>query len=230
MNFKSAGATMAIGGVLALLLLLGGWFLLIGPTTTKLTETQEERTNLEDFLDQSRTKLAQLQAAEKNLPATQQAESQLTTVFPDTAEQLRFFEELTDVARAAGIDPKNITSLAPAAPAPVIEGGSSNPAELRELAAQAEIAPQTVTMTVTASNDQVRRLLEGLERMDRAFFISNLSVSGEGGQATTTISGTTFVAPPLLDPDERAAAEAAQATAAGDGEAAQGDAAGDSEG
>ena len=47
-------------------------------------------------------------------------------------------------------------------------------------------------------------MLAGLESLDRAFLLRSISIAGEAGSSTLTVtlSGSTFVAPPLVAPDE----------------------------
>ena len=66
----------------------------------------------------------------------------------------------------------------------------------------AELARQTVTVSVTGGYAETQDLLENLEEMPRAYLVSSVTLSGgaEEGGFTTTITGDMFVMPPAQDP------------------------------
>ena len=65
-------------------------------------------------------------------------------------------------------------------------------------------------MTLEGGYDEARRMLRGLERLERAFLVRSvaLSASGDSSSLTMSISGATYVAPPVPAP---AADETSQA-------------------
>lgn len=218
----SPATTILVGSLGLLLVAAAGWMLLLGPLTSRVAEQREAAVAAADRTFVLTTQLAKLRAKAEDLTATAAAEEQLRALFPPTADQPGFFEQVGAVAREAGYAPSEITTLsptapqlvAPPAPAPADpaaedEAGAEADAEAAEPAAPpapppAEYAAQTVSLTLTGSYDEARRLLAGLEALDRAFLLRSISVAGEAGSSTLTVtlSGSTFVAPPLVAPDE----------------------------
>jgi Tfp pilus assembly protein PilO len=197
-TLDSPRATL-VAGVLGLLVAAAAsWLLLVGPATDALAETRTEHA---DTVDANRLLAVRLHAAEKQrdeLPTTVAAADELTSLVPATADQPAFFALVDAAAEAAGIDPDDVTALSP--PAPVTA------AELTEddgqaAAAPVELALQTVTVSVEASYDQVQRLLDELEALDRALLVQDVALSTLDDTTTAQLVGTTFVAPPLEAPD-----------------------------
>lgn len=174
--------------------------------TSRVAEQREAAVTAADRTFVLTTQLAKLRAKAEDLTATVAAEEQLRALFPPTADQPGFFEQVGEVAREAGYAPSEITSLSPTAPQLVVPPApapaSVDPAAGADGAAGA--AAQTVSLSLTGSYDEARRLLAGLEALDRAFLLRSINVAGEAGSSTLTVtlSGTTFVAPPLVAPDE----------------------------
>lgn len=212
----SPATTVLVGSLVLLLVGAAGWMLLLGPLTSRVAEQREAAVTAADRTFVLTTQLAKLRAKAEDLTATVAAEQQLRALFPPTADQPGFFEQVGEVAREAGYAPSEITTLSPTAPQlavpPAPAPAPVDPAaEDADAAAEAAPAPppadhaaQTVSLSLTGSYDEARRLLAGLESLDRAFLLRSISVAGEAGSSTLTVtlSGSTFVAPPLVAPDE----------------------------
>lgn len=220
MNLRSTTATAVLGTLLLLLVAAASWLLLLGPATERVGEQREAAADAADRSRLLSTQLARLQARAEDLSGTERADARLAALFPATADQPGFFAQVGAVAREAGYAPSDITSLSPTAPTPVAApveppAAADTGADATDAAddagdAAAEPAPaaapdlavQTVTMTLTGGYDEARRLLRGLERLDRAFLVRSVALAGEAGSPTLTlsVSGTTFVAPPVPAP------------------------------
>lgn len=218
----SPATTLLAGSLVLLLVAAAGWMLLLGPLTSRVAEQREAAVTAADRTFVLTTQLAKLRAKAEDLTATVAAEEQLRALFPPTADQPGFFEQVGEVAREAGYAPSEITTLSPTAPQlvappapapapapvdPAAEGDGTDAAAAEATpppAPPAEYAAQTVSLSLTGSYDEARRLLAGLESLDRAFLLRSISVAGEAGSSTLTVtlSGSTFVAPPLVAPDE----------------------------
>lgn len=217
----SPATTVLVGSLTLLLVAAAGWMLLLGPLTSRVAEQREAAVTAADRTFVLTTQLAKLRAKAEDLTATVAAEEQLRALFPPTADQPGFFEQVGAVAREAGYAPSEITTLSPTAPqlvappapppaepGPAAEADGSTDAAAEPAAPPApppaEYAAQTVSLSLTGSYDGARRLLAGLESLDRAFLLRSISIAGEAGSSTLTVtlSGSTFVAPPLVAPDE----------------------------
>lgn len=217
MNLRSASATLLLGSLVLLVVAALSWVLLLGPATARVDEQREAASEAADRSALLATQLARLEAKAQDLGETEEAAGRLEALFPPTADQPGFFDQVGRAALEAGYSPADITSLSPTAPTPLAPPAPATPVEPVEgeedgegtaepsappAPAPAEVAVQTVTMTLTGTYDEARRLLRGLERLERAFLLRSVSLSGEAGSSSLTlsISGTTFVAPPVPSP------------------------------
>ncbi|WP_370236517.1 hypothetical protein [Nocardioides sp.] len=209
MNLRSASATALIGSLVLLLTAALGWVLLLGPTLARVGEQREAAETAADRSALLALQLGRLQAKAEDLGDTERAERRLAELFPPTADQPGFFEQIGEIAREAGYAPGDITTLSPSAPAPLAapapppsptEDGSA--AEAAPAGVPSDLAVQTVAMTLEGGYDEARRMLRGLERLDRAFLVRSvaLSASGDSSSLTMSISGATYVAPPVPAP------------------------------
>ena len=217
MNLRSASATALIGSLVLLLTAALGWVLLLGPTLARVGEQREAAEAAADRSALLALQLGRLQAKAEDLGDTERAERRLAELFPPTADQPGFFEQIGEIAREAGYAPGDITTLSPSAPAPLAvpapppsptDDGSGTGAA--PAGVPSDLAVQTVAMTLEGGYDEARRMLRGLERLDRAFLVRSvaLSASGDSSSLTMSISGATYVAPPVPAP---AADETSQA-------------------
>lgn len=212
MRITTPRGTLVIGLLVLLLVAAGSWFLLLRPSVNELDEA---RTELVDTLDANRLLTVRLRGLEQQrdeLRATEATAADLQVVFPPTADQPGFFRMVDRAAAAAGISPDQITTLSPTAPVPASvlaaeDAGAAqgDVADATEGAGRArDLAVQLVEISVEATPEQTQALLAGLERMDRALLVQSLVLtasSEEKGTTTTQITGSAFVAPPLVAPD-----------------------------
>ena len=209
MNLRSTSATAVIGSLVLLLTRALGWVLLLGPTLAHVGEQREAAEAAADRSALLALQLTRLQARAEDLGDTERAEERLAELFPPTADQPGFFEQIGEIAREAGYAPGDITTLSPSAPAPLAapapppsptEDGPA--AGAAPAAVPSDLAVQTVAMTLEGGYDEARRMLRGLERLDRAFLVRSVSLSAEGDSSnlTMSISGATYVAPPVPSP------------------------------
>lgn len=201
MKLRSPGATKLLGA-LALALLAGvGWLLLLSPQTSALAEVHAQVDTTRDQNDALRLQLIVLQQQQAQLEDTSAAAEALAAKFPPTADQPELFRAVTAAATDAGIPARSITTLTPTPP--VV--GSGDPAagvQLPGAGTTADIAVQNVSLTVEGSYDEMRKLIENLEGMPRAYLINSLTLSAgtTPDTFTATIAGEMFLMPPAKDP------------------------------
>lgn len=201
MNLRTPTATKVLGGLALLLIAAAGWLLALGPQTAALAEV---RVQIQDARAQNGVLAQQLVALQEqaaHLGRTRATSRALAAKFPPTADQPGLFREVTRAATDAGIGPKDVTALTPTPPTV----GAVDPASGVQLAAStgaADLARQTVTVSVEGDYAATQELLENLERMSRAYLVNSvtLGTGTSGGTFTTTITGDMFVMPPAEDP------------------------------
>lgn len=204
---RSAQATVALGAVLLLVVAAGGWFLVVGPASGSLGTARTELSDARDANGRLAVRMRRLEQQQSALPEVRLAADELATLFPPTADQPGFFQQVDRAAQLAGIRPRQVTSLSPGTPVPwepdaAAEGdepGADPGAGAADGDSPPELAVQAVAITVEATYPQARVMVAALERMERSLLISSLSVAvGEDGRtAVVTITGSAFVAPPL---------------------------------
>lgn len=203
MNLSTPGAVKIVGA-LALLVVGGlGWTFVVGPETTALSDVRLEIESTRDQNDVLALQLITLKKQAQELGETREDALALAERFPPTADQPGLFEAVTAAAVDAGIGAKGVTTLAPSPP---VIGGTDPAAgvQVEGPAGGAQLARQTVSVSVQGSYEQTQRLLENLEQMSRAYLVTSVTLGGGGetGSFTTTVTGDMFVMPPVPAPDE----------------------------
>lgn len=198
MNLSTPGGTKILGAIALVVIAAGGWFLLVGPETTAVSETRTAVTDARDRNVLLSQQLATLKQEEAALAQTRAQAAQLSATFPPTADQPGLFTQVTAAADAAGYGPKDVTTLTPTAPTV----GAVDPASGVELAptdGSEVLARQTVSLTAEGSFAETRELLANLETMPRAYLITSvtLGVGADPGSFTTTVTGDMFVMAPV---------------------------------
>jgi hypothetical protein len=140
----------------------------------------------------------------------------LAARFPATADQPKLFRTMTEAAARAGIPADDLTELTPAAPLidngpgatattpttpptdPEGTAGTPTPAP----AANARLASQAVGISADGTYDQIQRLLENLEEVERAYLVTGLTLgpAATPGKFTAAITGRMFMMPAAIDP------------------------------
>lgn len=218
-RLRTVRATAAVGATAVALVLVLGWMVLVGPATGALGTAREELLDSQDGNRLLSARLARLEAQRQDLSAVTEVADELAVLFPPTADQPGFFRMVDRAAAAAGLAPRQVTTLSPTVP--VIEAteateaaeggtegsseestdGSREPAEGTAPAPATAVAVQSVVVTVEGTYEQGQRLLAELERLDRSFLVQSVTVSGEEAR-TIAITGSTFVAPLVPRPAE----------------------------
>lgn len=200
----SAGAA-----VLAVLMMVGAWFVLIAPQRSEAASLRDQTTQQQQFNEQVKLKTAQLKAQFASLPARQAQLAEIKQEMPDNPALPSLVRDLSSYADDAGVQ---LTSVAPAAPQPLSNGAATSTASA---AATAPIQQIQTTIVANGSYSELTLYLQKLQsKMRRAVLIENLAltpVKGEDAkpdELQLTIIGKVFV----LD-----SASATQAAAAASG-------------
>lgn len=217
MNLQSVPVTRLIGVASLVVVLLAGWFLLIGPTVGRVGEVDQRMTDAEDRNFTMSTQLTQLRAQAEDLPRTRAEADRLAEVFPPTADQPGFFAQVSEAAADAGIGPDDITDVSlgtPIVPNPEGEEApppGTNPADSLPAtpADPTEIALQLVTVTASGDYRDLTAMLDNLESMRRTLYVTGVELTegtgteeaGTASAMSLTVTGVTFVAELLEAPD-----------------------------
>lgn len=202
MNLKTPGATKLLGALSLVLIAAAGWMLVLGPKTTALALVQEQSASARSQNELLGLQLVRLEKEAAHLDDTRVVARALAAKFPPTADQPGLFGQVTQAAAAAGIGARDVTAVTPTPPTIGVPAADGSVAVQPETDAAANLAHQTVTVSVEGTFAATQELLENLESIPRAFLVSSVTV-GAGSTArnfTTTVTGDMFVMPPAPDP------------------------------
>lgn len=194
-------------GILALLL-AGVYFLVISPRLNEASNIRGEVENAVAANAQTQQRIDNLKASEGRIEEMLPFANRLAGFFPPDANQKVLFRQIKDAGAASGIADLDITSVEPGPPAFGLtnaEGGAQATDTAEGAAAPTaanQIASQTLRITASASVSEGLDLLSRLERLDRSFLISSVSVtSGENG-SEVSIEGLMFMLPAPVNPKD----------------------------
>jgi Tfp pilus assembly protein PilO len=172
------------GAVLvALAVLVAGWFLLISPQRATVADLQAQTQAQENANSSLETDIEVLKQQNKDLPEKQAELAVLQTQIPDTPRLPTYIRELQDLGEKSGVA---FTSLTPAAPTEL--GGGSGEALTPEM-----LAAINVDMVVQGTYFEVTKFMNELETASRYTLVGGYTIGTEETEATTESSseGTT---------------------------------------
>jgi Tfp pilus assembly protein PilO len=200
-NVSKAGATKIVGGIALLAVVAVGWAFVLSPRSSALAEVHQQIDEVKTRNGALQQQIDILRTQEAALGEVRETAEALAAKFPPTADQPGLFREVTRAAIGAGIPATKVTALTPQAPT-VGNPGRPTAVKLPGESTTADLAKQTVTISVEGRWDQLQRLMRNLEQMSRAYLVTSVTV-GQGSSAglyNATITGETFVMPGAPDP------------------------------
>lgn len=217
MNLRSASGTLVLGILAVAVVVVASWLLLLSPVLGQTSDTNEAIDAAQQRNLLMTSQVAALEVQQQNLSRYEGTAAELADLFPPTADQPGFFAAVVRAAADAGVPADQVTALSPSAPQ--LLGPDGQPLKPDAVAAEGtdspeatDVAEQTVAVTAEATYSQAQQLLANLERMDRAFVVTALSVEdgesdGDGevfapATLTVSITGSTYVASPLTEAEE----------------------------
>lgn len=175
-----------IGALGSLVLLLLGWFLLIGPQNAETARLAEETATAEARVTSLRRLLSQLREQNADLPRFQSRLAGDRAALPTEAGMSDFLRELQKAGDSAGL----------------ASGGLTVGAPTKTSAQGAEIFAFPITLTATGSDAEWDRFLRRLQQnQPRAVLVNSVTVAPRGesprtsDEADLTLGLQVFVAP-----------------------------------
>lgn len=179
--------------LVALLVLVAGWFLLIAPKRGEVADLQAQTAAQESTNSSLAIELEQLKVANKDLPEKQAELAALQTKIPETPDLTGYIRELQDIGRQADVA---LVSMAPAAAVslgqPAVElGGGLTPESL---------AAVDVEVVVAGEFTGIERFFNELETTDRYTLVSGYTIAEveddtAEGPLTATINARIYLVP-----------------------------------
>lgn len=169
-----------LGAVLvAVLILVAGWFLLISPKRADVAELQTQTDAQLDKNSSLQTEITILKEQNKDLPEKQAELAALQTKIPQAPDLAGYVRELQDLGRQSGVA---FTSLTPAAPVPIGDVGTTVQGAALPPDALAAI---NVDMVVSGGYFEITKFMNELETSARYTLVSGYTI----GQAETSVEG-----------------------------------------
>ena len=167
-----------LGAVLvAVLILVAGWFLLISPKRADVAELQTQTEAQLDENSSLQTEIAVLKEQNKDLPEKQAELAALQTKIPQAPDLAGYVRELQDLGRQSGVA---FTSLTPAAPVSI--GDTAAAVQGAALPPEA-LAAINVDMVVTGGYFEITKFMNELETSARYTLVSGYTI----GQVETSV-------------------------------------------
>src|SRR3954469_15478868 len=174
--------------------LVAGWFLLVSPQRSHAASLRAQAVSQESANASLQSQVNQLEQQKKGLPAQQRQLNKIAARVPDNPELPALIRQLSSAADDAGVD---LVSLAPSAPAPVVDATGAAPVTAAgTLAAPAAASPLVkiqLALTVQGSYYNVESFFQQIEKLTRAMTVQQWTltpVGGAGASATGTSAQT----------------------------------------
>jgi type IV pilus assembly protein PilO len=188
--------------VLALLVLVAGWFLLVSPKRSKAAELKTETASQQSANQTLQMQIAQLKARVKDLPKEQALLAEIAGKLPSDPALPSLIRDLSKAADDADV---TLVSLTPGQPAlmqaaPIAQpaakpataaGGATSGTPAAPAANVGQLAMIPLTISVTGGFFQVEQFISNLESLNRALMTTGLEAAPGGAPSSSQASGST---------------------------------------
>jgi Tfp pilus assembly protein PilO len=157
---------VALAGLASIIVLVAGWFLLISPKRSDVSDLKSQAAGQETTNDGLQVKLTALRSQQKGLAAKNQQLAELAKKIPTTADIPGLLRHLSASAATANVD---LTDLTPASPV--------------ALTAAPGISAVTISLKVEGKYFDVAQYINALESLDRGLMVTG--VTQTVGEAAT---------------------------------------------
>jgi Tfp pilus assembly protein PilO len=191
---------VALAAVAALVLVAGGWFLLVSPKRANAAALRTQVSEKQQANQVLQTQIAALKAQAKDLPKQQATLAAVAAKIPNNGAMPTLIRSLNSAADDTGVELVSMAPTPPTAVAPATAATGSTTAATAATgtarpsgaaaAAVGSLESVGVTLNVVGSYFQVAEYLDRLEGLARAFRVTTFSV----------VPGTNPVKPAVSQP------------------------------
>jgi Tfp pilus assembly protein PilO len=189
-----AGAAAA-----SLVVLAGGWFLLVSPQKASADEIVTQTSSVNSANATTEMQIAALKAEFTQLPQLQSQVALIRQHIPQTPSEPTLLRTITKAAQSSGVVLGSMTLAAPS----VIQGGtaSGTPAGGNAFAAPGQMSQISMTLNITGNFADTRLFLNSLESMQRVMLVTGINITrgvtpSGATTLTTVVSARVFMANP----------------------------------
>lgn len=151
---------VALTGVASIIVLVAGWFLLVSPKRSDVSDLKSQAAAQETANDGLQVKLTALRSQQKGLAAKNKELAELAKKIPTTADLPGLLRQLSAAATTANVD---LTDLTPANPI--------------ALTAAPGISAVTISLKVDGKYFDVAQYVNALESLDRGLMVTGVTES-----------------------------------------------------
>jgi len=202
-----ARAWTVLAAVLALVILVGGWFLLVSPQFSNAAAIKADEQEALDQASMLQQKALSLRKQAEQLPQLQAELARLTAQLPDEAQEAELIRQIAAANVASGmvIESFSAPPLTPIAAAQAAEpAAESTEGAVSSSAAAAPkakfgslLSTQVQIVLAKGSTAQVIDYLNKIENLSRALILTNVVLSYEGGgdgssASPAAVAGTSY--------------------------------------
>ena len=200
--------TWSLGAAgLALLIVVAGWFLLISPAKSKVSDLNTQTAAQQQTNAGLATQVAQLKLQNKALPKQEAKLAEIRRHLPPTPAMPAFITTLTQIATDSGVKlvsvapatPSAVTTVAPvvATPTPSASASSGSATDDTPVTPAAPVAPPSalrmvpVAITVNGTYYNVVAFLSKVENLKRSMLVYAIQITpGVAGGASASPSSS----------------------------------------
>jgi len=184
----------------ALLVLGGGWFLLVNPQQGTAAEIQATADAKASNVQTLQMQIAKLKVESKNLPTLQKQAAETRSHLPSTPSMSELLRGISNQAKSAGVVLVGVTPQQPTALAVVPNQGSASGASSLSGAGQVNEIP--LTIQVTGNFAHIRNFLTDIENLNRSILLTDIDITrgdtaldaSSAKELKATLTGRTFMA------------------------------------
>ena len=193
---------VAFTAAAAIAVLAAGWFLLVAPQRSKVSELKTQDQAAQQSNAALVARLAQLKTQATDLPAVNARIAQLDQRIPDSPREPALIRSLTVAAKNAGVTLQSIVpqpmvpyeapvSTGAVVPAPVATSPATDatPATTAPVTAAPSLQVIPISLTVSGDYTGAKLFVAGLEKLQRSFLVTNFDLTSANDTAAGEVSG-----------------------------------------
>lgn len=163
----------------ALVILAAGWFLVVKPQKSKVSDLHEQTAAQNATNAQLLTKITALQAEAKNNAQEQRILEKFATQIPNSAAEPALIRTLTQTANGSGVD---LTSITPGEPTTLSAASGATSQTLGAAPPPGgSLFSLPLALSVTGPYANLESFFHGIEQLPRAFLVNSFTLGPASG-------------------------------------------------
>ena len=187
--------------VVGIVAVLGaGWFLAVSPQRHHAADLRNQAATQLTANQQLQSRVAQLEAQKKGLPAQQRRLNQIAAKIPDNPALPALIRQLSSAANNAGVDlvslsPAEPAATTPAAGASTVTSQSASTSTSTPSAPTANVLQIPVAIVVQGSYYNIENFFDAVEKLPRAILVPGWQLSLATGTSSVSSDSSSAATP-----------------------------------